>query len=39
MRSGYVTAALLLSAILVLLLGLSPTHSLDIAVAAATQGG
>jgi NADH-quinone oxidoreductase subunit N len=35
MRSGYVTAALLVSAILVLVLGLTPTHYLDIAVSAA----
>jgi NADH-quinone oxidoreductase subunit N len=39
MRSGYVTAALLLSAILVIALGLMPTRSLDLAVAAATQSG
>jgi NADH-quinone oxidoreductase subunit N len=39
MRSGYVTAALLLAAILVIGLGLLPTRSLDVAVAAATQGG
>jgi NADH-quinone oxidoreductase subunit N len=38
-RSGYVTAALLLSAILVLALGLMPSRSLDLAVAAATQSG
>ena len=35
MRSGYVTAALLVSAILVLVLGLTPTHYLDVAVSAA----
>jgi NADH-quinone oxidoreductase subunit N len=35
MRSGYVTAALLVSAILVLVLGLTPTHYLDIAISAA----
>jgi len=39
MRSGYVTAALLLAAILVIGLGLLPTRSLDVAIAAATQGG
>ena len=33
MRSGYVTAALLVSAILVLALGLLPAKSLDLAVA------
>jgi NADH-quinone oxidoreductase subunit N len=36
MRSGYVTAALLLSAILVLALGLTPTHYLNLAIGAAT---
>jgi NADH-quinone oxidoreductase subunit N len=36
MRSGYVTAALLLSALLVLALGLAPTGSLDVAISAAT---
>jgi NADH-quinone oxidoreductase subunit N len=36
MRSGYVTAALLLSAILVLLLGIAPSQSLDMAVKAAS---
>jgi NADH-quinone oxidoreductase subunit N len=35
MRSGYVTAALLLSAVLVLAFGLTPTQYLDAAVAAA----
>jgi len=35
MRSGYVTAALLVSAVLVLVLGLTPTHYLDVALAAA----
>jgi NADH-quinone oxidoreductase subunit N len=35
LRSGYVTAALLVSAILVLVLGLTPTHYLDVAVSAA----
>jgi NADH-quinone oxidoreductase subunit N len=39
MRSGYVTAALLLAAFLVIALGLMPTRSLDVAVAAATTGG
>ncbi len=39
MRSGYVTAALLVSALLVLALGLSPTRSLDVAVQAASFGG
>jgi NADH-quinone oxidoreductase subunit N len=39
MRSGYVTAALLLAAILVIVLGLMPIRSLDVAVAAATRGG
>ena len=39
MRSGYVNAALLVSAILVLALGLSPTRSLDVAVQAASLGG
>jgi len=40
MRSGYVNAALLLSALLVVLLGVSPTLSLDVAVkAAAVFGG
>jgi NADH-quinone oxidoreductase subunit N len=38
MRSGYVTAALLLSAFLVLALGLTPTHYLDVAIRAATFG-
>jgi NADH-quinone oxidoreductase subunit N len=36
MRSGYVTAALLVSAILVLALGLAPSGSLDVAISAAT---
>jgi NADH-quinone oxidoreductase subunit N len=35
MRSGYVTAALIVSAILVIALGLTPGRSLDVAVAAA----
>jgi NADH-quinone oxidoreductase subunit N len=38
MRSGYVAAALLVSAILVLALGLTPTRYLDLAVGAATFG-
>ena len=38
MRSGYVTAALIVSAILVLALGLTPTRYLDLAVGAATFG-
>jgi NADH-quinone oxidoreductase subunit N len=37
MRSGYVTTALLLSAMLVLALGLMPTRSLDVALAAASS--
>jgi NADH-quinone oxidoreductase subunit N len=37
MRSGYVTAALLLTAALVLALGLTPTQYLDAAVGAAAQ--
>src|SRR5439155_13964168 len=36
MRSGYVAAALLVSAILVLALGILPSRSLDVAEAAAT---
>jgi len=39
MRSGYVTAALLVSAILVLALGLTPNHYLDVALQAATFKG
>jgi NADH-quinone oxidoreductase subunit N len=39
MRSGYVTAALLVSAALVLALGLTPSRYLDLAVSAATIGG
>ncbi|HXN33602.1 MAG TPA: NADH-quinone oxidoreductase subunit N [Polyangiaceae bacterium] len=38
MRSGYVTAALLVSAVLVLVLGLTPGRYLDIAVSAASFG-
>lgn len=38
MRSGYVTAALLVSAALVLALGLTPTRYLDVAVRAASLG-
>ena len=39
MRSSYVTAALLLSAILVLLLGIMPSQSLDMAIKAASIFG
>jgi NADH-quinone oxidoreductase subunit N len=39
LRSGYVTAALLLSALLVIALGLLPTRSLDLAIAAAAHSG
>ncbi|AKV02024.1 NADH-ubiquinone oxidoreductase chain N [Labilithrix luteola] len=39
MRSGYVTAALLVSAILVLVLGILPSQSLDVAVKAASIFG
>ena len=39
MRSGYVTAALLVSAVLVLALGLTPTHYLDAALRAAVTKG
>jgi NADH-quinone oxidoreductase subunit N len=38
MKSGYVTAALLVSAVLVLVLGLAPTRYLDVAVSAAAFG-
>ena len=38
MRSAYVTAALLVSAVLVLALGLAPTRYLDVAIRAATMG-
>jgi NADH-quinone oxidoreductase subunit N len=38
MRSGYVAAALIVSAILVLALGITPTRYLDLAVDAATFG-
>jgi NADH-quinone oxidoreductase subunit N len=38
MRSGYVNAALLVSAVLVLILGLMPTRYLELAVAAAHLG-
>jgi len=38
MRSGYVTAALVLSAVLVLALGLAPSQILDAAISAATFG-
>jgi NADH-quinone oxidoreductase subunit N len=37
MRSGYVTAALLLSAFFVLVLGLAPSTTLDMAIQAATR--
>ena len=39
MRSGYVSTALLVSAVLVLALGLVPSASLDVAVQAATGLG
>jgi NADH-quinone oxidoreductase subunit N len=39
LRSGYVAAALLVSAVLVLVLGLTPTHYLDVAVQAAASLG
>lgn len=39
MRSGYVTAALLVSAILVIVLGIVPGHSLDMAIKAASVFG
>ena len=39
MRSGYVSAALLLSAILVIALGLIPASSLDVAISAALNVG
>jgi NADH-quinone oxidoreductase subunit N len=39
MRSGYVAAALLISAILTLVFGLTPTRYLDMAVLATTAGG
>ena len=38
MRSGYVAAALIVSAVLVLVLGLTPGHYLNIAVSAASFG-
>jgi NADH-quinone oxidoreductase subunit N len=38
MRSGYVTAALIVSAVLVLVLGLTPTRYLDLAIGAARFG-
>jgi NADH-quinone oxidoreductase subunit N len=38
MRSGYVAAALIVSAILVLVLGITPTRYLDLALGAATFG-
>ncbi len=39
MRSGYVTAALLVSAVLVLALGLTPSRYIDVAISAASFGG
>jgi NADH-quinone oxidoreductase subunit N len=39
LRSGYVAAALLVSAVLVLVLGLAPTHYLDVALQAAASVG
>jgi NADH-quinone oxidoreductase subunit N len=39
MRSGYVTAALLVSAILVIILGIIPSQSLDMAIKAAASFG
>lgn len=39
MRSGYVTAALLLSAVLVILLGILPSETLDMAIKAASVFG
>jgi NADH-quinone oxidoreductase subunit N len=36
MRSGYVAAALILSAILVIALGIIPSRSLDVAIKAAS---
>jgi NADH-quinone oxidoreductase subunit N len=39
MRSGYVAAALVLSAILVLVLGIAPGPTLDVAVKAASIFG
>ena len=39
MRSGYVTTALVVSAILVLVLGLAPSRTLDIAIKAASAFG
>jgi NADH-quinone oxidoreductase subunit N len=39
MRSGYVSAALLISAILVLALGIMPSQSLDMAIKAASIFG
>ena len=39
MRSGYVTAALVLSAVLVVLLGIMPGQSLDMAIKAASIFG
>jgi hypothetical protein len=39
MRSGYVASALVIAALLVLVLGIVPGVSLDVAVAAALRGG
>jgi len=39
MRSGYVATALVLSAVLVLILGILPSHSLDVAIKAASVFG
>jgi NADH-quinone oxidoreductase subunit N len=38
MRSGYVTAALVVAAVLTLVLGLAPTHGLNAAMTAAAFG-
>ena len=38
MRSGYVTAALVLSALLVIVFGLAPGRYLDLAISAAAVG-
>ena len=39
MKSGYVAAALILSAVLVLILGIIPSQSLDVAIKAASIFG
>jgi NADH-quinone oxidoreductase subunit N len=39
MRSGYVTSALLVSAILVILLGIVPSQAIDMAIKAASAFG